>query len=110
MSPTSRSSPHRESLNRGTQSEQRFPLKHRRPPRFLRWYTLHRRRPLYPMLRSIPSTQGIPSIRTILSIRAILSIRIIKITEVVPTALLNLGRPTRNLQDLRNLPRVSRAA
>src|SRR5215813_13546107 len=104
MSPTSRLSPRRESLNRGTQSEQRFPLKHRRPPRCLRWYTLHRRRLLpHPMLRSIPSTQGTLSILSILSIRdipnirAVPSIRIIQITEVVPTALLNRGRPTHNL-------------
>jgi len=55
------------------------------------------------MLRSIPSTQGTLSILSILSIRAIPniravpSIRIIQITEVVPTALLNRGRPTHNL-------------
>jgi len=52
------------------------------------------------MLRSIPSTQGtlsILSIRAIPNIRAVPSIRIIQITEVVPTALLNRGRPTHNL-------------
>ena len=105
MSPTSPLSPRQESLNRGTRSEQRFPLKRKRPPRCLRWYTLHlhRRRLPHPTLRSIPITLGIPSIRaipsiqTIPNIRGILSIRIIKITEVVPTALLNRGRPTHNL-------------